>query len=159
MGFDVHRIGTINSNIASAAEKVLVEGEYSIQRWSPVFLKKHLVDNYFKNGQIDASVLKVWQDCCCTYYSMPRLLNEDILVRTITDGVAKGDYFCFFDGKEGKKYLGFKFGEQIFTLGVDDSALLIESETAAKYKAKRAQPVPVPDASEISERQHTSCRF
>ncbi|MBE6357833.1 MAG: ATP-binding protein [Lentisphaerae bacterium] len=149
VGFDVHRIGTSNSNIASATEKVLVEGEYIIQRWSPVFLKKHLADNYFKNGQIDASVLKVWQDCC-TYYSMPRLLNEDVLVRTITDGVTKGDYFGFADGKEGEKYLGFKYGEQIFTLGVDDSALLIESETAAKYKAECAQPVPVPNTPEAS---------
>ncbi|MBO5760461.1 MAG: ATP-binding protein [Lentisphaeria bacterium] len=143
VGFEVRRIGTTNSNIASAVEKVLTEGEYIIQRWSPVFLKKHLADNYFKNGQTEVSVLKVWQDCC-TYYQMPRLLNEDVFDRSMTDGVTKGDYFGFADGKEGEKYLGFKYGEQVFTLEIDDSALLIECDAAANYKAAHAQPVPVP---------------
>lgn len=154
VNFETRRIGTSNSNIASAVEKILVEEEYIIQRWSPVFLKKHLLDNYFKNGQTEISVLKVWQDCC-TYYQMPRLLNEDVLVQTMTDGVTKGDYFGFADGKEGEKYLGFKYGEQIFTLGIDDSSLLIENEVAANYKVKSIQSVSVPSTPESTPASET----
>lgn len=131
--FDVRRIGTSSSSIAAAVEKVLIENEEIIQRWSPVFLKKLLEENYFKNGQTEISVLKIWLDCC-TYYQLPRLLNQAVLERTIVDGVSKGDYFGYADGKDGEQYLGFQYGSQIFSLGFDDQALLIEKETAAHYK-------------------------
>ena len=143
VGFEVRRIGTTNSNIATSIEKVLTEGEYIIERWSPVFLKKHLTENYFKNGQTEISVLKVWQDSC-TYYSMPRLLNADVLVRAMTEGITKGYYFGYADCKDGDKYLGFKYSEQVFTANVDENALLIESETSIHYKTVHTQPVPAP---------------
>ena len=92
-----------------------------------------LEENYFKNGQTEISVLKIWLDCC-TYYQLPRLLNQAVLERTIVDGVSKGDYFGYADGKDGEQYLGFQYGSQIFSLGFDDQALLIEKETAAHYK-------------------------
>ena len=126
------------SKMAVVAEKELVSGEYIIQHWSPIFLNKLLKDNYFKNGQTDVSILKVWQDCC-SYYYMPRILNQSVFEMTVTGGVTKGDYFGYADGKDGDKYLGFKFGEQVFSIGVDEAALLIECETAAKYKAEHAK--------------------
>ena len=132
--FDVRRIGITSSNMAIAVEKILIESEEIIQRWSPVFLKKLLAENYFKNGQTEVAASKVWQDCC-TYYQMPRLLNQDVFERAIVDGVSKGDYFGYADGKEGEKYLGFQYASQIFSVGLDDQALLIEWETAARYKA------------------------
>ena len=70
---------------------------------------------------------------------MPRILNQSVFEMTVTDGVTKGDYFGYADGKDGDKYLGFKFGEQVFSIGVDEAALLIECETAAKYKAEHAK--------------------
>lgn len=143
VGFEIRRIGSSNSSIATSIEKILTESEYIIQRWSPVFLKKHLAEHYFKNGQTEISVLKVWKDTC-TYYQMPRLLDQDVFDRVMTDGVSKGDYFGYADGKEGDKYLGFKYGEQVFTLGIDESAILIENEVAASYKTAHAQPIPVP---------------
>ena len=145
VGFEIRKIGNANGGcITSVVEKVLLEEEYIIRSWSPVFLKKLLAESYFKNGQTEVSVLKVWQDCC-TYYQMPRLLDENVLVRTMSDGVAKGGYFGFADGKEDNQYLGFKYGEQVFTYGMDDQSLLIECETAAKYKAAHTQqPIPAP---------------
>ena len=157
VSFEIRRLGNANGGkIAAAAEKVLLEGEYIIQHWSPVFLKKLLAESYFKNGQTEVSVLKVWQDCC-TYYQMPRLLNESVFEQAMNKGVADGDYFGYADGKEGNKYLGFRFGEQVFTLGMDDQALLIECETAAKYKAEHTSrdggstppsPEPIPPPPE-----------
>ena len=150
--FDVRRIGTTGSKIAAAVEKILLDNEEIIQRWSPVFLKKLLAENYFKNGQTEVSALKVWQDCC-TYYQMPRLLNQEVFERTMVDGVSKGDYFGYADGKEGEKYLGFQYASQVFSLGLDDQALLIEWENAARYKADHA-PKPEFETPAAGETPH-----
>ena len=150
VGFEIRKIGNANGGgIASSVEKVLLEGEYIIQRWSPVFLKNLLAENYFKNGQTEISVQKVWQDCSA-YYHMPRILNESVFEHAMIDGVTKGDYFGFADGKEEGKYLGFKYGEQVFSLGMDTQALLIECQTAAQYKADHThQPIPTPPVNVI----------
>ena len=147
VGFEIRKIGNANGGkIATAVEKELLEGEYVIEHWSPVHLKRLLAENYFKNGQTEVSVLKVWQDCC-TYYQMPRLLNESVFEQAMCKGVTDGDYFGYADGKEGDKYLGFKYGDQVFGLCIDDQALLLECEAAAKYKADHTpknDPVPQP---------------
>lgn len=44
---------------------------------------------------------------------MPRLQNEGVLQRAMNDGVSKGDYFGYADGKEGDKYLGFKYSIEV----------------------------------------------
>ena len=67
----------------------------------------------------------------------------------MVDGVSKGDYFGYADGKEGEKYLGFQYASQVFSLGLDEQALLIEWETAARYKADHApKPESVTPATE-----------
>ena len=64
----------------------------------------------------------------------------------------KGDYFGFADGKDGDKYLGFKLGEQVFNLGLDDQALLIEHDSAVAYKEAHApKPAPAPEGQPEGE--------
>ncbi len=144
VGFDVRKIPSSSaSKIAVIVEKTLLEGEFIIQHWSPLLMNKHLTENYFKNGETEVSARKVWMDCC-DYYFMPRLQNEGVFERTLIDGVSKGDYFGFADGKDGDKYMGFKLGDQVFNLGLDEQALLIEHDAAAAYKAANA---PKPTSS------------
>ena len=145
IGFEIRRIQPSNaSKIANVVEKILLEEEFIIQKWSPLLLKDHLVKHYFKDGKTDFSARRVWLDCC-DYLQMPRILNEGVFERTVIDGVNKGDYFGFADGKDGDKYMGFKLGNQVFNLGLDDQALLIEYNTAVAYKEAHA---PKPTSTE-----------
>ena len=145
IGFDIRRIQPSNaSRIANIVEKTLLEEEFVIQKWSPLLMKGHLAKHYFKDGKTDCSARKVWLDCC-DYLQMPRILNEGVFERTVIDGVNKGDYFGFADGKDGDKYMGFKLGDQVFNLGLDDQALLIEHDTAVAYKEAHA-PKPTSTA-------------
>lgn len=131
--FEVFKIDMTNSHLATSVEKLLKENDAIKLRWSPSFLKAHLENYYFKNGQTEISVAKVWEDLC-VYCYMPRLLNESVLVQAMVEGVTEGGYFGFAGGKEDEKYLGFKYGEQVFNLGTDKYALLIKSTTAQAYK-------------------------
>ena len=145
VGFVTRRIQTSSATrIANIVEKTLLEGEFIIQKWSSKLMNDHLTKHYFKDGKMDVSARKVWQDCC-DYHQMPRILNESVFEQTMIDGVGKGDYFGFADGKDGDKYLGFKLGDQVFNLGMDDQALLIEHGSAVAYKeahAPKSTPAP-----------------
>ncbi len=141
--FEVRKIGTGNSGgIATAVEKLLCEEQDIILNWSPILLKKLLEKSYFTNGRTEISLQQVWHDCC-NYCQMPRLLNEEVFTRAVCDGVSKGDFFGYAMGKEGDKYLGFEYASPMFSLEVDQSALLIAKEVAEKYKAANiSRPTP-----------------
>lgn len=139
VGFKVERLSVEPSqrSIAVNVERLLLSGEEIIQKWSPLFLKQLLEKYYFKDTIKEVSAKKVWKDCC-SYYQMPRLADENVFVNTLIDGIRKGEYFGFADGREGDKYLGFRYGEQIFNIMIDDAALLIACDYAAQYKADHA---------------------
>ena len=132
--FDARRLSfTAGESIASAVEKQLLNDQSVITRWSPLSLRNLLQKLYFNNGQTDVSLNKVWQDCC-NYYQMPRILNEDVFINAVCDGVSQGGFFGFALGKDGDKYLGFKYASGIMTFCIDSNVMLIEKETAEQYK-------------------------
>jgi len=134
VSFEVNRMSyNAGSTLATQIENKLSEEEAIVLKWSPVHLKKLLDSTYFTNGQTEVSVQKVWLDCC-SYFQLPRLLNEEVFKRAITEGVTKGDFFGFAMGKEGDQYQGFEYAHDMFTLGIDAEALLIENETAKAYQ-------------------------
>ncbi|MBR6058788.1 MAG: ATP-binding protein [Victivallales bacterium] len=142
--FDVFRLGSNSvGSVASAVEKQLVDDQNLILTWSPVNLKNLLIKYYFINGQTEISLLKVWEDCC-NYYQMPRLLNEEVFLRAVREGVSKGDFFGFALGKEDDKYLGFAYASEATTIGIDANALLIQQERAEEYKKSQTQQPPPP---------------
>ena len=147
--FDVSRIATNSGDsIATTVEKQLIEEQSLILKWSPVHLKNLLQKTYFNNGQVDVSLQKVWEDCC-NYCQMPRLLNEDVFLGAVRDGVSKGDFFGFALGKEGDTYLGFEYATDMTSVSIDGNALLIAKDTAEAYKATQVQnDNPPPDLKE-----------
>ena len=96
-------------------------------------MKEILHKWYFKDGIVEISPLKIWQDCC-SYLYLPRLCNEDVLKRTIQNGVMSGDFFGFAAGKEGDKYLDFSF-EKPTLCQLNTSSLLIEINQSKAYQA------------------------
>lgn len=142
--FDVNRIGSNNGqSVAVTVEKQILEDQNLIIKWSPVNLKNYLQKYYFINEQVEISLQKVWEDFC-NYYQMPRLLNEEILLNAICEGVTQGNYFGFALGKQEQTYLGFAYAEEPTTFGIDSNALLIQQETAEEYKKLHAPQPPQP---------------
>lgn len=142
--FDVSKIGT-GGAIAATIEKQLVEDQNLIIQWSPIHLRNLLQKSYFINGQVEIPLQKVWEDCC-NYCQMPRLLNEGVFIRAVSDGVSIGGLFGIAMGKEGGEYIGFAYATEMIAMGVDSNALLIAREAAEEYKAAHApvadQPLP-----------------
>ena len=115
VGFKAERLSAEPSqrNIAMNVERLLLGSEEIIQKWSPLFLKQLLEKLYFKDDVKEVSARTVWQDCR-KYYSLPRLLDENVFQNALIDGIRKGDYFGYADGREGEKYLGFQYGDQVY---------------------------------------------
>lgn len=126
-------LSTNSLNLAQEMEQKLREEEWLITEWSPIHLRNLLGQWYFKAGTVDVSALKVWQDSCCYLY-LPRLINDQVFRSAISQGIESEDYFGFASGKDGDRYLGFIFGRNNLAI-LDDAAVLIERETAAKYKS------------------------
>jgi predicted AAA+ superfamily ATPase len=144
-------VSTTAPNLIAEIENKLREEEWLISEWSPIHLTNVLKQWYFKDGVTEVSALKVWQDCC-HYLYLPRLANNHVFDRAITQGLETEDFFGFASGKDGDRYLGFAFG-RISLIALDASALLISRERAAEYKASIAPPPPVhpqpePDAGD-----------
>ena len=136
-------VSTSAQNLIDEIEQKLYEEEWLITKWSPIHLKAMLEQWYFKDNTKDISVLKVWHDSC-NYLYLPRLLNDRVLSDTISQGLDSQDFYGYSNGKEEEKYLGFIFGQGAI-INIDDSALLIERETATAYKEKIEIPVPPVD--------------
>ncbi|MBO7654443.1 MAG: hypothetical protein J6U40_05925, partial [Kiritimatiellae bacterium] len=137
--FVEERINTQNGQIALSVESWICENEFLIKAWSPIFLKQLLERYYFKNGVEEVSLKKVWQDTC-TYLYMPRLRNEDVFLRAVTDGVTGKEYFGFAAGKDGETYLGFSFGETMLLPSLNDQMLVLSKTKAQEEDAKRQCP-------------------
>ena len=136
-------VSTNSSNLVQEIENRLHEEEWIITEWSPIHLKKLLEQLYFKKGTPDAksdiSALQVYRDIC-QYLYLPRLLNEQVYKDAIVNGLENEDFFGFASGKDGDQYLGFCFGNGGLPY-VDDTALLIEKDTALIYREK-IKPAP-----------------
>ena len=145
LSWEAVAISTVAQNMAAEIENKLKEEEWLITEWSPIHLRNHLQQWYFKDDKTEISAQKVWQDSC-NYLYMPRLKNEDVYTRVIDLGVGSEDYFGFASGKEGDRYLGFVFGSPGM-INIDESSLLIERETAGAYRdsIKPAPKSPVDD--------------
>lgn len=137
-------------NLVEAIEAKLREEEWVISAWSPVHLNRVLNQWYFKDGMTEVSALKVWQDSC-QYLYLPRLLNAEVFVQTVTAGSAMRDGFAYAAAKEDGLWQGFAFGRPALVT-LDADSLLISHAAAAEHQqqleaAQRAQAAAATNAS------------
>lgn len=129
-------ITTAAPNLMQEIESRVYAEEWAIKEWSPVHLRNLLEKWYFKEDVPEVNALKVWQDSCCYLY-LPRLVNDGVFKDAINKGLASQDFFAFAYGKNGDKYEGFTFGQNM-VITLDDKSLLIARDTAQAYAAKCA---------------------
>ena len=133
-------VSTSASNLIQEIENKLEEEEWIAKEWSPIHLKALLEKWYFKDGAVDVSATKVFEDAC-HYLYFPRLVDDQVFKATVKQGLESEDFFGFATGKDGDKYLGFRFGSPGSPV-IDQTSVLIEASTAADYREK-TNPVPV----------------
>ena len=120
-------------------ERVLKENEALITEWSPIHLSNQLKRWFWTDETPDVKAGEFWENTC-RYLYLPRLLNRDVLKRTIEAGADTKDYFGLAAGKDGEKYIDFTFGKSRRSVIVDDSLLLIEPTVAAAYEESIRPP-------------------
>jgi len=139
VGWDTVSVSTNATNLVQEIENRLREEEWITAEWSPIHLKNLLEKWYLKDGIVDVNATKVYQDCG-HYLYLPRLINDQVFKNAIALGLDREDFFGFASGKDGDRYLGFRFGNGGFPI-LDDSSVLIDRETAIAY-CERTKPNP-----------------
>ena len=132
-------VSTNAANLIQEIENQLREEEWITTEWSPIHLKALLEQWYFKDGAVDVSALKVYQDTC-HYLYLPRLVNDQVYKGAIDQGLDSEDFFGYASGRNGDQYLGFRFGKSSMVV-LDDASVLVEKNAAAEYR-ERIKPAP-----------------
>ncbi len=142
-------VSSAATSLVSEIENKLKEEEWLVTDWSPIHLKNLVEKWYFRDGRVDVSALKVFQDCC-HYLYMPRLLNDNVFKAALNSGVASADFFGFAAGKDGDKYLGFTFDRNTMVT-LDADALLIQRDAAEAYREASKPPTPPAELAATEE--------
>ncbi len=129
------------TNLIQEIENKLREEEWITSQWSQIHLKSLLEKWYFNEGSIDVSALKVYQDTC-HYLYFPRLVNDQVFKGAVGAGLESDDFFGYASGKDGEKYLGFRFGSSGVVI-IDEASMLIERRAAAEYRERTRKPITV----------------
>ncbi|MEW8418461.1 MAG: DUF499 domain-containing protein [Candidatus Thiodiazotropha endolucinida] len=137
-------VSTNAANLIQEIENKLREEEWITTEWSPIHLRNLLSQWYFKEGLKEVNALKVYQDTC-HYLYLPRLVNDHVYKNAIALGLDSEDFFGYAAGKDGDRYLGFKFGNGGIP-PLDETCLLIDSEEARAYR-ERVKPTPQVDVA------------
>jgi predicted AAA+ superfamily ATPase len=132
-------------SLVDEIENKLKEEEWVVYAWSPVHLNRMLEQWYFKDGRTDVSALKVWQDSC-QYLYLPRLLNADVFVQTVSAGCAMRQGFAFAAAKSDEGWLGFAFGQPALVTLDADAALV-------SHAAALAHQATVDEAERVKEKR------
>jgi len=133
-------LNTGGGAFGNEVERVCVENELVITKWSPVHLKNKLKELYWKQDKPAIGAHAFFEDSM-RYLYLPRLKYQGTLEQAILAGAASRDFFGTAYGQHDGKFDGFKFGEAI--VQVDDTLLLIDPEVAKKYVVE-ATPSPEP---------------
>lgn len=141
------------SNGDSLPEKVskrLVDDGQLIVAWSAVNLKIEL-DNLLWKEKSHIDIKTLWE-YFCTYLYLPRLANEDVFSKAITEGLRSKDYFGYADKVDDNgRYLGLVFGTGRSTINRDGLSVLVRPEVAQQQldeDERKRVPTPQPKGNE-----------
>jgi hypothetical protein len=120
-----------SGSLGHELERVSIENELVITRWSPIHLRTKLKELYWKDGQPATVAATFWEDTL-RYLYLPRLKNLDVLAKAILDGAGSRDFFGTASGQTDGKYDGFRLGDK--DIQIHDTLLLIEPSAAKLYQ-------------------------
>lgn len=128
--------------LGTEIERVCQDNVWVITAWSPIHLRDHLKELYWKDGKTSVGAMTFWEDTL-RYIYLPRLKSRSVLEQAIIKGASSRDFFGTAYGEHEGKFDGFKLGNA--NVQLDDTLLLIEPETAARYALSIIPPTPQPE--------------
>jgi predicted AAA+ superfamily ATPase len=130
-------LNTGSGALASEIERVCLDNEWIIATWSPIHLRAKMQALYWKADKPYCGAVAFWEDTL-RYLYLPRLKSRAVLEQAIVKGAASRDFFGTAFGQSANKFEGFKFGDS--NVQLDDTLLLIDSETAKQYESANVPP-------------------
>lgn len=121
------KIGAEKEDFAKSME-ILFQKEYVVDKWNPRDLLNKL--NSMSLLEEDVSVSHIWA-ILCENLTLYRLLNKDVLIETIRNGVVEG-LFGLAERKVDGKYENVYFREEVAL--IPESAIIIPDKIAAEFK-------------------------
>jgi predicted AAA+ superfamily ATPase len=128
---EVFPLNTGSSNLGGEIERVCLDNELVITKWSPIHLRRILQELYWKAEKPAIEAMVFWEDSL-RYLYLPRLKNREVFAEAIAVGVSSHDFFGTAYGPYDGKFDGFKLGDG--NVQLDDTLLLIEPGIAAQYE-------------------------
>lgn len=122
-------IDCIKENNISAASEKIIHDEVLLLSLGAITLKNSL-DKFIWRDDDSVKINQLWE-YFATYYYLPRLLNENVLIDAVRKGVEKKIFAVAEDFQNGE-YTGLKFGEKIFD-SIPTNYLLVKAEVAEKF--------------------------
>jgi predicted AAA+ superfamily ATPase len=130
-----YRLNTVSGSdfIERASRKLVSEGKLII-KWAPALLKREL-DQYMWKEQLHLPTKQIW-NYLTQYLYLPRIRDEQVLRKTIEDGVV-ARFFGYAQSVDVKgKYEGFDFGALGVPIHLNSSSLLIKPDIAEVVMAQ-----------------------
>ncbi|MCU0500065.1 MAG: DUF499 domain-containing protein [Anaerolineae bacterium] len=142
--YEAHRIPGQDSFYERAARK-LRQSEMLIPRWSPDNLRIEL-DRYLWHDEPHLGLKQLWE-YLTRYCYLPRLYNEEVLLKAIEEGVARADApfgYATMVGLDGV-YKGLVFRQPLSNPHFNDNSVLVRPEIAqAQLNNQRQQTTQLP---------------
>lgn len=146
--WQAHKIGGQDSFYERALRKLRQSGQL-IHEWSPDVLRMELLDRYLWRDRDHVGLKQLWE-YLSRYCYLPRLLDHDVLLKAVRDGIARLDApFAYATQYADGRYRGLvcrSVGHVYF----DDASVLVRPEAAQRQlteeEAAAAQPPPTPAA-------------
>lgn len=127
---EISRISGTDEYVGRVSRKLKGTGQL-VQQWSPALLKIEL-DKWFWEGGNHVS-LKAIMESFFRYCYLPRLVDTEVLLNAIREGLSSNDYFGYATSVDADgKYAGLKIGATISTIHVDEESVLVKAESALK---------------------------
>lgn len=128
--------GGTESHIKKASKK-MCSSEQLILKWAPALLRMEL-DRWLWKEQDHIPVRKLWE-FMTSYYYLPRLRDESVLLGAIREGLTSKEFFGYSQGvNEGGRYLVLSLGRSV---NADLSGYLVKPDVAER---QLIQDIPKP---------------
>jgi predicted AAA+ superfamily ATPase len=151
--WNITRLNGVRGSLPEKAATKLKADEQIITRWSPALLRMEL-DKYLWRVQPHINLKQLW-DYFSTYLYLPRLVDTDVLLDTIKEGLTSKDFFAYAARvDENGRYLGLKFGTSTDNIVIDREAVLVKPEVAKEQIKKEVEleiVKPGPTTEEIKD--------
>lgn len=147
---DAYPISASATSSNGEIDRVCIENELVIPRWSPMHLRSRLRELYWREGSTAVLAKTVWDDFQ-KYLYLPRLKSREVLEATIREGARGTDLFGTALGRDGDRFEGLRLGTGAEGVSLHDTLLLVEPAAAKAILDAEAEAARQPPPGETPD--------